>query len=141
MTEQLPALNALLNFTSFVLLVTGRRFIKAGRREKHRAVMLSAVAVSVCFLSSYLTYHSLHGSTPFTGTGWSRTVYFTILISHTFLAAVNVPLVAVTLTLGLRSSFERHKKIARITFPVWIYVSVTGVLIYFLLYHLFPGAG
>lgn len=138
MTEHLPLLNALLNFTSFILLLTGRKLIKAGRRENHRAVMLSAVAVSVCFLASYLTYHALHGSTPFTGTGWIRPVYFTILLSHTILAVVNVPLVVITLTKGLKGSFGSHRKYARITFPVWTYVSVTGVLIYLLLYRFFP---
>lgn len=139
MTEYLPALNALLNFTSLLLLITGRRFIRRGEREKHRALMLSAVTVSIGFLASYLTYHTLHGSTPFTGTGWIRTVYFVLLLSHTILAMVNVPLVILTLTMGLKSSFERHKKYARITFPVWLYVSVTGVLIYLMLYQFFPG--
>lgn len=140
MTEYLPAVNALLNFTSFVLLLSGRKAIRGQNRARHRAFMLSAVVVSVCFLATYLTYHTLHGSTPFTGTGWTRPVYFTVLISHTILAVVNVPLVIITLSLGLKSSFERHKVYARYTYAVWVYVSVTGVLIYLLLYHLFRGS-
>lgn len=100
--------------------------------------MLSAAAVSVAFLSSYLFYHYHAGSTRFAGQGWSRPVYFSILISHTILAVVVVPLAIITLTHGLRGRFAQHRRIARWTFPIWMYVSVTGVIVYLFLYQFFP---
>jgi uncharacterized membrane protein YozB (DUF420 family) len=134
-----PAINATLNGTSAVLLLVGHGFIKRGRMAAHRAVMLAAVAVSTLFLISYLYYHAHVGSVRFQGRGWSRVVYFSILISHTILAATIVPLVIITLTRALRERFDRHRAIARWTYPLWLYVSVTGVVIYFMLYHLFAG--
>jgi uncharacterized membrane protein YozB (DUF420 family) len=132
-----PVINATLNGSSAVLLFTGRALIKRGRMAAHRAVMIAAVATSSLFLTSYLYYHYHVGSVRFQGQGWSRPVYFTILISHTILAAAIVPLVIITLNRGLRSRFDKHRAIARWTYPLWMYVSVTGVVIYFMLYHLF----
>src|SRR5437763_3639054 len=113
--------------------------IKQGRMAMHRALMLAALATSSLFLVSYLYYHAHVGSVHFQGQGWSRPVYFSILISHTILAAAIVPLVIITLSRALRERFDRHRKIARWTFPLWLYVSVTGVVIYVMLYHLFTG--
>jgi protein SCO1/2/putative membrane protein len=132
-----PIINATLNGTSGVLLFIGRSFIKRGRMAAHRAVMITAVVTSSLFLISYLYYHYHVGSVRFQGQGWSRPVYFTILISHTILAATIVPLVIITLSRGLRAKFDKHRAIARWTYPLWMYVSVTGVVIYFMLYHLF----
>ena len=134
-----PVINASLNGASTVLLLIGHRFIKKGRMPAHRATMITAVITSTLFLTSYLYYHAHVGSVHFQGTGWSRPVYFTILISHVVLAAVIVPLVIVTLTRALRERFDRHRAIARWTYPLWLYVSVTGVLVYFMLYHWFAG--
>ncbi|HXV18168.1 MAG TPA: DUF420 domain-containing protein, partial [Gemmatimonadaceae bacterium] len=111
--------------------------IKRGNMDAHRRTMIAAVCTSSLFLICYLYYHSQVGSVRFQGTGWSRPVYFSILLTHTILAAATVPLVLVTLTRGLRARFALHRKIARWTFPVWLYVSVTGVIIYLMLYHLF----
>jgi|SRR5215469_9503052 len=138
--QSLPTLNAILNATSGVLIVTGFILIKRKRIAAHRACMISAVITSILFLISYLTYHYYHGVTRFAGTGIARPVYFFILTTHTFLAAVIVPFVAVTLTRGLKRHFVRHRKIARWTFPMWLYVSVTGVVVYVMLYHIFPSA-
>jgi uncharacterized membrane protein YozB (DUF420 family) len=132
-----PVINATLNGTSAVLLVTAHHQIKAGKIVAHRALMLTAVATSTLFLISYLYYHWHVGSVKFPGHGWSRWVYFSILISHTILAAAIVPLVIITLSRALRQRFDRHRAIARWTYPLWLYVSVTGVVIYFMLYHLF----
>jgi uncharacterized membrane protein YozB (DUF420 family) len=132
-----PAINATLNGASAVLLITAHRMIARGRMAAHRALMLSAVGTSTLFLISYLYYHAHVGSVRFQGHGWSRPVYFSILISHTILAAAIVPLVIVTLNRALRQRFERHRAIARWTYPLWLYVSVTGVVIYLMLYHLF----
>jgi uncharacterized membrane protein YozB (DUF420 family) len=132
-----PVINASLNGASTVLLLTGRWFISEGRVASHRAAMITAVVTSTLFLMSYLYYHAHVGSVHFQGTGWSRPVYFTILISHVTLAVVIVPLVIITLTRALRERFDRHRAIARWTFPLWLYVSVTGVLVYFMLYHWF----
>ena len=132
-----PAINATLNGLNAVLLLTGWSFIKRGRRDGHRAFMLAALASSTLFLISYLYYHLHVGSVHFRGVGWSRPIYFTILISHTILAAAIVPLVIITLSRALRERFDRHRAIARWTFPLWLYVSVTGVVIYFMLYHLY----
>jgi uncharacterized membrane protein YozB (DUF420 family) len=137
-----PAINATLNGTSAVLLVTAHGMIKRGRMAAHRALMLTAVATSTLFLISYLYYHFgvLHfGSYHFRGHGWSRPLYFSILFSHTILAVTIVPLVIITLTRGLRERYESHRAIARWTYPLWLYVSVTGVVIYFMLYHIFTG--
>jgi uncharacterized membrane protein YozB (DUF420 family) len=132
-----PVINASLNGTSAVLLVTAHEMIKRGRMRTHRALMLTAVATSSLFLASYLYYHWHVGSVKFQGQGWSRPVYFTILFTHTALAAAIVPLVIVTLNRALREQFDRHRAIARWTYPLWLYVSVTGVVIYFMLYRWF----
>ena len=132
-----PVINATLNGTSAILLLIGHSLIKRGRMAAHRAVMLTAVATSALFLSSYLYYHYHVGSVHFRGPGWSRPIYFSILISHTILAAVIVPLIIITLTRALRERFDRHAAIARWTYPLWMYVSVTGVIVYFMLYHWF----
>ncbi len=130
-------INASLNGASTVLLLVGRWFIGRRRIAAHRATMMTAVVTSALFLTSYLYYHAHVGSVRFQGTGWSRPVYFTVLISHVTLAVVIVPLVIITLTRALRERFDRHRAIARWTFPLWLYVSVTGVLVYFMLYHWF----
>ena len=132
-----PVINATLNGTSAMLLLVGHSFIKRGRMAAHRAVMISAVVTSSLFLTSYLYYHYHVGSVRFPGKGLWRQVYYTILISHTLLAITIVPLVIITLIRALRERFDRHAAIARWTYPLWLYVSVTGVVIYFMLYHLF----
>lgn len=132
-----PIIDASLNGTSAVLLLVGRGFIKRGRMAAHRAVMIAALASSSIFLACYLYYHWHVGSVHFQGQGWSRPVYFSILISHTILAAAIVPMIIVTLSRALRERFDRHRAIARWTYPLWMYVSVTGVIVYFMLYHLF----
>lgn len=135
-TRDLPTFNAICNAVSAVLLVMGFAFIRSGNRKAHMRCMLSAFTASVLFLSGYLTFHFLHGSTKFQGTGAWRTAYFTILISHTILAIVIVPLVIITLSRALSQRFDKHKRIARVTFPLWLYVSVTGVVVYLMLYRL-----
>lgn len=132
----LPALNACLNATSAVLLATGYVLIRRGRRDAHKRVMLAALASSALFLTSYLAYHAQVGSVRFRGQGPVRTAYFTILLTHTVLAVVIVPLVAMTLVPALRGRFDRHRRLARLTLPLWAYVSVTGVVIYWMLYRL-----
>jgi len=132
-----PALNATLNGTSAVLIATGRSLIRRGKMAAHRACMIAAVICSSAFLVSYLWYHTHVGNVRFQGQGAARPVYFAILISHTLLAAVVVPLVIVTLVRGLRARFDSHRAIARWTYPIWLYVSVTGVVIYVMLYHLY----
>jgi uncharacterized membrane protein YozB (DUF420 family) len=132
-----PVINASLNGASTVLLLTGRWMISQKRIAAHRVVMLTAMATSTLFLISYVYYHVHVGSVRFQGTGWSRPVYFSILISHVLLAIVIVPMVIITLSRALRERFDRHRAIARWTFPLWLYVSVTGVLVYFMLYHWF----
>ena len=134
----LPHLNACLNGTSAVLLFAGYSFIRSGRVAAHRACQISALVVSSLFLASYLTYHYHHGATRFPGTGLARPIYFTILTSHTILAIVIVPLIAITFYRALQLDFVRHKKIARITLPLWLYVSITGVIVYLMLYHIYP---
>lgn len=134
--RDLPALNASLNATCAVLLVTGWILIRRGRRDAHRRTMLAAVSCSAAFLVSYLAYHFQVGSVRFQGQGPIRSLYFAILITHTVLAAAIVPLVLVTLTHGLRERFDRHRRLARITMPLWLYVSVTGVVVYWMLYRL-----
>ncbi len=134
----LPAVNATLNAASAILLLAAYRAIRGREVERHRRLMLSAAAVSTAFLVSYLTYHAHVGSIRFTGRGPVRTLYFAILISHTVLAVTIVPLVLRTLYLGLKRIDDRHRRLARWTFPLWLYVSVTGVVIYLMLYQLYP---
>jgi uncharacterized membrane protein YozB (DUF420 family) len=134
--SDLPALNATLNATSAVLLVIGYSFIRNGQIRQHRATMISAFVVSSLFLISYVIYHANIGSKPFPKHGPIRAVYFTILLTHVVLAAAVVPLAVITLTRGLRSRFDRHVAIARWTFPIWLYVSVTGVIVYLMLYRM-----
>lgn len=131
------ALDAVLNGTSAVLLAAGYTAIRTGRRKLHQRLMLTAFGVSCAFLVSYLIYHARVGSVHFQGHGWIRPVYFTILISHTILAGVIVPLILITLRRAWLQRFDRHRLIARWTLPLWFYVSVTGVVIYVLLYHLY----
>jgi len=132
----LPTVNALLNATSAGLLIAGYLAIRRGRRARHRALMLAAVASSTLFLVSYLTYHAHAGTTRFVGSPPVRAAYLTILGTHTVLAAAIVPLVILALTRALRGEFARHRRVARWALPVWLYVSVTGVVIYLMLYHL-----
>lgn len=132
-TNNLPALNALLNSLSAVLLVTGYYLIKRGLRSAHIKVMISATVTSGLFLVSYIIYHHFHGDTKFIAEGMIRPVYFFILVSHIILSMGLVPMVFMTLYHAFRGSEVKHKKIAKITFPVWLYVSVTGVLIFFFL--------
>jgi len=134
--SDLPALNATLNAVSGVLLMIGYAFIRRGQTRRHRAAMISACIVSALFLTSYVIYHANIGSKPFTGRGPIRIVYFTILLTHVVLAATVPPLAIITLSRGLRARFERHVAIARWTFPIWMYVSVTGVIVYFMLYRM-----
>ena len=133
-----PKINATLNGCSAVLLVTGRALIARRKIALHRVAMLTAFATSCLFLASYLYYHwPGHGGVVyFRGTGWTRTLYFTILISHTILAIVIVPMVLITLTRALREQFDRHRAIARWTYPIWLYVSVTGVIVYLMLFQM-----
>jgi len=134
----LPHLNAALNASSFILLSTGYYFIRRGRVIAHRNCQIAALTASIIFLISYITYHQHHGTTRFTGQGIARSVYFTILTSHTILAVVIVPFVIVTFLRAFRGDFQRHRALARWTLPMWLYVSVTGVLVYLMLYHLYP---
>lgn len=134
----LPTVNATLNGTAALLLAAGGVFIWKRRIEAHKRCMLAAVGVSAAFLASYIYYHFNVGSVRFTGTGWPRTLYFSILLTHTVLAIGLLPLVLVTVWRALRGRFEEHRRIARWTYPIWMYVSVTGVAIYVMLYHLFP---
>ena len=134
----LPHLNAFLNGTSAILLISGYLFIRRGNIPAHRACQISALAVSILFLCSYLTYHFHHGATRFAGQGFARPLYFTILLTHTVLAVVIVPLVAVTFVRALRQNFVGHRRIARVTLPLWLYVCVTGVIVYLMLYQIYP---
>lgn len=133
--HDLPALNATLNGLSGVLLLIGFALIRSGNRRAHRAAMIGAFGMSSLFLISYVIYHAQVGSVPFTRQGFVRPLYFAILITHVVLAAVVLPLAIITLTRGLKGRFRQHKVIARWTFPVWLYVSVSGVLVYVLLYQ------
>ena len=121
-----------------MLLIAGYSFIRARNVAAHRACQLSAFVVSILFLTSYLIYHYHHGSTRFQGTGIVRPIYFTILTTHTILAVVIVPLIIITLYRALRRDFMRHRRIARITLPLWLYVSITGVIVYLMLYQIYP---
>ena len=132
----LPAVNATLNSISTVLLVTGWVFIHRGERQKHKACMLAALVTSALFLASYVIYHAQVGSVPFKGTGWIRTVYFSVLIPHVILAAAIVPPILITVSRGLSAKYDKHRRIARWTLPIWLYVSVTGVIVYLMLYQM-----
>ena len=134
----LPAVNASLNALSGILLFIGWRLILQKRIAQHRAAMLAACGTSVLFLISYLTYHYAAGATKFAGTGYIRPVYFFILITHTILATAILPFVILTVWNGLKMRVPQHRRVARWTLPMWMYVSVTGVLVYFFLYHWFP---
>ena len=134
--HDLPALNATLNALATVLLSAGYLFIRRRQIERHRSCMIAAFSVSCLFLASYLVYHYHVGSVPFTKHGWIRPVYFTILITHIVLAVAIVPLALVTLSRALNERFDRHRAIARWTLPLWLYVSVTGVIIYWMLYRM-----
>ncbi len=134
----LPILNAFLNASSAILLVTGYRFVRQRNIRAHRACMIAAFTVSVLFLLSYLTYHYHAGMTRFPGQGWVRLVYFAILISHTALAALVPFLAVITLFRAVKEQFLRHRWIALWTLPIWLYVPVTGVVVYFMLYPLYP---
>ena len=136
----LPTFNAILNAYSGILIAVGFLFIKKGNIKAHRACMIGAVCCSSLFLISYVVYHVGFGAgvTRFAGTGGVRTLYHIILISHTILAVTVVPFVIVTLRRALRGEFLRHRAVARWTFPIWMYVSVTGVIVYLMLYHLYP---
>jgi uncharacterized membrane protein YozB (DUF420 family) len=136
--SDLPAIDAILNATSAVLLTLGYVFIRRKNVGAHKVCMVSAVVTSTLFLACYLTYHYYHGTTHFTGQGAVRWIYFSVLGSHTVLAAAIVPLVLVTLYRALRERFDLHKRLARWTLPAWLYVSVTGVVVYWMLYHLYP---
>jgi putative membrane protein len=135
----LPTLNAVLNGASAVLLVAGWLSVRRRRIALHRACMLGAFCVSVLFLVSYVIYHALAGSRSFTGLGWVRWVYFPVLVSHIVLAAAMVPFVLTTLYRALSADFTRHARLARLTLPVWLYVSVTGVVVYWMIYHVPAG--
>jgi putative membrane protein len=134
--SDLPTLNAILNLTSAILIATGGYFIYKRNIEAHKKCMIAALFVSMAFLTSYLIYHYYAGSVPYAGQGWMRPVYFFILITHIILAIAIVPMVLRTVFLGLRSRFDSHVAIARWTFPIWMYVSVTGVVVYVMLYRL-----
>ena len=134
----LPHVNACLNSASALLLFSGYTFIRKRNVSAHRACQVSALVVSILFLASYLTYHYYHGATRFQGTGVARPFYFTILLTHTILAIVIVPLVTLTFYRALRNDFVRHRRIARITLPIWLYVSITGVIVYLMLYQIYP---
>lgn len=138
-TSDLPGINAFLNFLSTVCLLSGYYFIK--RKDKneqlHKSFMIGALIFSTLFLTGYLIYHYHHGSKPFPDLGWIKTVYLVILIPHIILAAVMVPMIVMTFYYAFTDKREKHKKIARITFPIWMYVSVTGVLIFLMLYRWF----
>jgi uncharacterized membrane protein YozB (DUF420 family) len=139
-----PHWNALLNATSGVFLLIGFYFIRSGQIARHRATMITTSSISALFLLSYLSHHALRtyyfglGPTRFTGEGLIRPIYFTILTSHTILAAIVAPFIVATLWRGLKGNYDKHRRLARLVFPVWLYVSVTGVIVYLLLYQFYP---
>ena len=133
--SSLPTLNACFNSLAFVLLIAGYIAIKKGRKDLHRNLMISALIVSVCFLSSYLTYHYSTGHRVFPDLGWIKVIYLFILVPHVVLAGLMVPMILLTFYRAFTGQFEKHRKIARITFPIWLYVSVTGVIIYFFVWR------
>jgi uncharacterized membrane protein YozB (DUF420 family) len=132
----LPALNATLNAVSAALLVLGYVMIRRGERQKHKWCMIGALTMSALFLTSYVIYHLEVGSVPFQKTGWIRTLYFAVLIPHVILAAAIVPLVLMTVSRAFANRFAAHRRIARWTLPLWLYVSVTGVIVYLMLYQM-----
>ncbi len=137
----MPPFQAAANTLSILLLSAGYHFIRSGNRVMHRNCMVAALAVSAIFLVSYLTYHHLVGYAPFAGQGWIRPIYFTLLGSHIVLAAVIVPLVLMTVWFAARGNFSRHPKIARWTLPIWLYVAISGVVVYILGFHIYaPGS-
>jgi len=137
--HDLPAVNATLNGLSAVFLGAGFRFIKQKNAPAHKTCMIAAFTTSVIFLACYLTYHiAVHAVTHFVEPAWFRPIYLTILLTHTVLAVVIVPLILITLNRALRARFDLHRKIARWTWPLWMYVSVTGVIVYLILYQIFP---
>jgi putative membrane protein len=136
-----PTLNAILNASSATCLTAGYFFIRSRRIRAHKTCMLAALACSTVFLVSYVLYHLQVGSVRFQGQGWSRPMYFTLLGSHTLLAVTVVPLALVTVARSLKGDFARHRRIARWTLPIWLYVSVTGVIVYLLLYHVYAAPG
>ena len=140
LADILPHVNAVLNATSTVLLLAGFVLIRSGRRDLHRKVMITALVVSSVFLICYLIYHFTAPVFVYRGPEWSRPVYFALLISHVVLATVVTPMIAVTAWRSLHGDFVRHRAIARWTYPIWLYVTVTGVVIYVILYHLYPTA-
>ena len=135
--QDLPSLNASLNAVSAALLLSGFVAIKRGNKELHKKLMVSALLVSTAFLTSYLIYHFNFPTKKFPDLGWIKTVYYLILFPHIILAVVMVPMILKTFWHAFRGEWEKHKKIARLTFPIWMYVSVTGVIVYFMLYHWF----
>jgi len=134
--SDLPSLNAILNALSTFLLLLGYIHIKKGYRERHRMFMIAAVISSAAFLISYLIYHQQVGSVPYPHYDWTRSIYFIILIPHIILAAVMVPFIIAALWFALRGKFEKHKRITRWVWPVWIFVSISGIAVYLMLYHL-----
>ena len=134
--SDLPTVNATLNTISTVLLTIGFLMIRRRKIIAHRNCMIAAFVVSGLFLTSYLIYHYHAGSIPFEGTGWIRSIYFAVLIPHIILAATILPLALITLYFALRKRFAKHRRIARWTLPIWLYVSVTGIIVYWMLYHL-----
>jgi putative membrane protein len=134
----LPHFNAFLNGSSFLLLTSGYFFIRRKKIRAHRNCQIAALSASGLFLISYIVYHAHHGVTSFAGQGIARPIYFTILTTHTFLAVVIVPFVVITVRRARRGDFLRHRGIARWTLPLWLYVSITGVIVYLMLYHLYP---
>lgn len=137
----LATVNAVLNATATVLLLAGYALIKQRRETAHKWVMITAFGVSIAFLACYLAYHAQVGSVKFQGTGPIQPVYYGILLSHVLLAAAVPVLAILTIRSGLRDNRARHRRLARWTYPIWLYVSITGVVIYWMLYHLYPGAG
>jgi putative membrane protein len=137
-TSDLPTVNAILNSLSAVFLITGFVFIKKKKREAHKKAMLTAFSLSALFLVSYIIYHYTSGATTFTADGWIRPVYFTILISHTILATIILPPILILLYRAWKKQYTKHARLARWTFPAWLYVSITGVIIYTILYHWYP---
>ncbi len=136
-TSNLPAINAFFNFLSTLSLLFGYYSIRKKNTEMHKRFMLSALFFSSIFLTGYLFYHYHHGSTKFPNLGWIKTVYLTILIPHIILAAVMVPMIIMTFVYAFQEKWDKHKRLAKVTFPIWLYVSVTGVVIYFMIYQWF----
>jgi len=135
MISYLPTINALFNLSSAILLILGRINIKRGRQDIHRKIMISAMISSALFLTSYLYYHSQVGSIPYRHFDWTRPLYFGILIPHSILAAVMTPFIVLAFIYALRGNFEKHRRVVRIIWPVWMFVSLTGIIVYLMLYQ------